>query len=176
MIYISYYRSPIGRFLLAEENNKLIGLWMENQKNYASILKQKTFIEEESPILIKSKKWLDQYFHRENPNIKDLEIHLIGSEFQKNIWEILMKIPYGEVITYGEIAKEMAQKRGIKKISARAVGGAVGHNPISVIIPCHRVIGSNRKLIGYSGGIERKIELLKLEGVNRFSKEERKIL
>lgn len=168
MIHISYYKSPVGKLLLAEENNQLIGLWMENQKYYASILNQKQFTNEENAFLIKTKKWLDQYFAGARPNIKNLKIHLIGSEFQKQVWETLINIPYGKSITYNDIAKEIAQKRGIKKMSARAVGKAVGHNPISIIVPCHRVIGSNGNLTGYSGGIERKIELLKLESMKGF--------
>ena len=109
---------------------------------------------------------MDRYFNGEKPKINELEISPIGSEFRKSVWEILKSIPYGEVITYNDIAKELAKQKGIKKMSAQAVGGAVGHNPISIIIPCHRVVGTNGSLTGYAGGIKRKIYLLEHEKVN----------
>ena len=117
-------------------------------------------------ILIKTKKWLDEYFNGKKPEISELDLAPIGSEFAKNVWEILCEIPYGKVTTYGEIAKKMAKIMNKEKMSAQAVGGAVGHNPISIIIPCHRVVGANGSLTGYAGGIDKKIYLLKHEQVN----------
>lgn len=166
MIYTSTYKSPIGNLLIASKDNKLVGLWMENQKYYLSNFKEEIVETENLEILVKTKKWLDRYFKGEKPNINELEISPIGSEFRKNVWEILKNIPYGEVITYNDIAKELAKQKGIKKMSAQAVGGAVGHNPISIIIPCHRVVGTNGSLTGYAGGIKKKIYLLEHEKVN----------
>ncbi|HIT70592.1 MAG TPA: methylated-DNA--[protein]-cysteine S-methyltransferase [Candidatus Scatovivens faecipullorum] len=166
MIYTSNYKSPIGNLLIASKENKLVGLWIENQKYYLSNFKDKIIETENLEILVKTKKWLDRYFKGEKPDISELEINLIGSEFRKSVWEILKNIPYGEVITYNDIAKELAKQKGIKKMSAQAVGGAVGHNPISIIIPCHRVVGSNGSLTGYAGGIKKKIYLLEHEKVN----------
>lgn len=115
-------------------------------------------------ILSKSKCWFDHYFSGEEPCV-EVPLHLIGSDFQREVWEILRTIPYGKTITYGDIAKQIATKRGLSRISAQAVGGAVGHNPLSVIVPCHRVVGSNGNLTGYAGGIDKKEALLTLEGV-----------
>ena len=166
MIYTSTYQSPIGNLLIASKDNKLVGLWMENQKYYLSNFKEEIVEIENLEILERTKKWLDRYFNGEKPKINELEISPIGSEFRKSVWEILKNIPYGEVITYNDIAKELAKQKGIKKMSAQAVGGAVGHNPISIIIPCHRVVGTNGSLTGYAGGIKKKIYLLEHEKVN----------
>ena len=116
-----------------------------------------------------TKKWLDQYFAGNKPNISELSMAPIGGVFQKSVWKILCQIPYGEVITYGEIAKKMARIMNKTRMSAQAVGGAVGHNPISIIIPCHRVVGSNGSLTGYAGGLQTKIKLLEIEGVDMNS-------
>lgn len=169
-MYISNYKSPIGNLLIASKNNKLIGLWIENQKYYLSNFKEEMKISNDIEILVKTKQWLDRYFNGEKPNINELEIELTGTEFRKSVWDILKNIPYGEVITYNDIAKELAKQKGIKRMSAQAVGGAVGHNPISIIIPCHRVIGTNGSLIGYAGGIEKKAYLLKHEKNKWFDK------
>ena len=166
MIYTSTYKSPIGNLLIASKDNKLVGLWVENQKYYLSNFKEEIVETENLEILERTKKWLDRYFNGENPDINELEISPIGSEFRKSVWEILKNIPYGEVVTYNDIAKELAKQKEIKKMSAQAVGGAVGHNPISIIIPCHRVVGANGSLTGYAGGIKNKIYLLEHEKVN----------
>lgn len=165
MIYKTHYKSPVGDILLASKNDKLIGLWIEGQKYYLGNLKEE-IIENENEILIKTKKWLDRYFNGEKPEISELELDPIGSDFRKSVWKILVEIPYGKVITYNDIAKEIAKQKGIETMSAQAVGGAVGHNPISIIIPCHRVVGTNGSLTGYAGGIDKKIKLLKHENVN----------
>jgi methylated-DNA--[protein]-cysteine S-methyltransferase len=163
MIYTTYYNSPIGKLLLASKENKLIGLWIEGQKYYLSGIEDEITKNDDEKILIETKKWLDRYFNGEKPCPNELDLAPIGSKFRKNVWDILCKIPYGKVITYNDIAKEIAKKRKINKMSAQAVGGAVGHNPISIIIPCHRVIGTNGSLTGYAGGLDKKEYLLKFE-------------
>lgn len=163
MIYTTYYNSPIGKLLLASKENKLIGLWIEGQKYYSSGIEEEFTKNDDEKILIETKKWLDRYFNGEKPCPNELDLAPIGSKFRKNVWDILCKIPYGKVITYNDIAKEIAKKRKINKMSAQAVGGAVGHNPISIIIPCHRVVGTNGSLTGYAGGLDKKEYLLKFE-------------
>ena len=116
-------------------------------------------------MLTETKHWLDAYFHGEQPKALPA-LHLAGTSFQREVWKILLKIPYGQVRTYGDIAAEIAKRRGQNRFSAQAVGGAVGHNRISILIPCHRVIGANGSLTGYAGGVERKLALLKLEGAD----------
>ena len=163
MIYTTYYNSPIGKLLLASKENKLIGLWIEGQKYYSSGIEEEFTKNDDEKILIETKKWLNRYFNGEKPCPNELDLAPIGSKFRKNVWDILCKIPYGKVITYNDIAKEIAKKMKINKMSAQAVGGAVGHNPISIIIPCHRVVGTNGSLTGYAGGLDKKEYLLKLE-------------
>ena len=163
MIYTTYYNSPIGKLLLASKENKLIGLWIEGRKYYLSGIEDEITKNDDEKILIETKKWLDRYFNGEKPCSNELDLAPIGSKFRKNVWDILCKIPYGKVITYNDIAKEIAKKRKINKMSAQAVGGAVGHNPISIIIPCHRVVGTNGSLTGYAGGLDKKEYLLKFE-------------
>ena len=161
MIYIAHYKSPIGEILLASKNNKLIGLWIKGQKYYLSNL-QGELKEKETEILVKTKNWLDRYFKGEKPSINELDLSPLGSDFRKKVWKILCGIPYGEVITYKYIANMVTKG----KMSCQAIGNAVSHNPISIIIPCHRVVGSNGSLTGYAGGIDKKVYLLKHENVN----------
>lgn len=163
MIYTSTYTTPIGDVLLASKNNELIGLWFEGQKYYLNSINEEMQVKNEEEILKKTKNWLDRYFKGEKPSIKEIKINPSGSDFRKEVWKILCKIPYGQTITYKEIAEKLAKERGLKSMSAQAVGGAVGHNPISIIIPCHRVVGSDGKLTGYAGGLDKKEYLLKLE-------------
>ena len=151
MQYISHYQSPIGKVLLAADETGLTGLWFEGQKYFALYLFEQT------------KKWLDIYFSGKEPDFQ-VPLHFTGTDFQNEVWEILYSIPYGQTMTYGEIAKQVAAKRGLKRMSAQAVGGAVGRNEISIIVPCHRVVGTNGSLTGYASGINKKVELLKLEG------------
>ncbi len=170
MYYRTDYSSPIGELILACSENGLMGLWIKGQKYECRTLpKENVIIKNDFPILIQARKWLDDYFNDMHPIISTLPLDPIGTEFQKTVWDILIKIPYGQVTTYNDISKEIASKKGIARMSAQAVGGAVGHNQISIIIPCHRVIGSNGSLTGYAGGIDKKIKLLTHEGVN-FSK------
>lgn len=166
MIYTLNYNSPVGRLLLAEKDGSLTGLWIEGQKYYPSFLQQEMSEKLDSPVLCQAKQWLDRYFGRKRPQISELPLSPAGSEFRKAVWKILCKIPYGETVTYGEIARKLAADRGLDNMSAQAVGGAVGHNPVSIIIPCHRVVGANGSLTGYAGGIEKKIRLLVHEGTD----------
>ena len=164
MQYISHYQSPIGGILLAADETGLTGLWFEGQKYFALYL-DKAHKEKEVPVFETAKRWLDIYFSGKEPDFQ-VPLHFTGTDFQNEVWEILYSIPYGNTMTYGEIAKKIAEKRGLKRMSAQAVGGAVGHNEISIIVPCHRVVGSNGSLTGYAGGIEKKAELLKLEKID----------
>ncbi len=151
---------------MASDGEHLVGLWMEGQKYYAATLKGEARQNEELPIFAQTAAWLNSYFAGETPAITKLPLAPTGGEFRQAVWKILCQIPYGEVITYGGIAKAMAAQKGLKTMSSQAVGGAVGHNPISIIIPCHRVVGATGSLTGYAGGIAKKIALLTLEGVN----------
>lgn len=166
MISTAHYNSPLSDILLASKDNKLIGLWIEGQKYFLSSIKEEIQENSNDEVLLATKSWLDRYFNGQKPNIDELNLSPIGSDFRQAVWKILCKIPYGETITYNDIAKEIARQRKIKKMSAQAIGGAVGHNPISIIIPCHRVVGTNGNLTGYAGGIEKKIWLLRHEHVN----------
>lgn len=163
MIYTQKYHSPIGELLIAEKDNALIGLWIEGQNYFLSTLKENMIPNDNSYVLKQTYKWLDRYFAGDKPSPSELPLAPTGSEFRQLVWEILCGIPYGETTTYGAIAKQVATLRGVSQISAQAVGGAVGHNPISLIIPCHRVVGSDGSLTGYAGGIDKKIWLLNHE-------------
>ncbi len=164
MQYKDTYESPLGSILLASDDEGLIGLWFFHQKYFANILKKDAEQKEIEPIRA-AKEWLDQYFSGNKPSV-DVPLHFIGTDFQKEVWNCLLTIPYGHTTTYGEIAQHLAEEHGGKKVSAQAVGGAVGHNEMSIIVPCHRVVGSNGSLTGYAGGIQRKMKLLELEGVD----------
>ena len=161
MQYISHYQSPMGSILLAADAIGLTGLWFEGQKYYALYL-DKEHEEKELPVFEQAKRWLDIYFSGKEPDFS-VPLHFTGTAFQNEVWEILCSIPYGQTTSYGQIAKQLASKRGVPRMSARAVGGAVGHNEISIIVPCHRVVGSDGSLTGYAGGIDKKIKLLELE-------------
>lgn len=149
---------------MAADETGLTGLWFVGQKYFALHL-DKEHEEKELPVFTKAKEWLDIYFSGKEPEIK-IPLHFTGTPFQNEVWGILCTIPYGKTMTYGEIAKRIAEKRGTGHMSAQAVGGAVGRNKISIIVPCHRVVGSKGDLTGYAGGIDKKIELLKLEKVD----------
>ena len=161
MHYTTFYESPIGRMLLAADDTGLTGLWFEGQKYFARCLDRESE-EKELPVFAEAKRWLDIYFSGKEPDFTP-PLHFIGTDFQKEVWEILCAIPYGQTMTYGAIADRLAKKRGLSRMSAQAVGGAVGHNNLSIIVPCHRVVGSDGSLTGYAGGIERKTFLLNLE-------------
>lgn len=166
MINTTYYTSPLGRLYLAEEEGKLKGAWFAGQKYFARTLPTQGVEEKETPALKQVKAWLDRYFAGEKPSPDGLPLAPEGSEFQQTVWQLLLEIPYGRVATYGELGKAAAKRLGRDTMSAQAVGGAVGHNPISVIIPCHRVVGANGSLTGYAGGLDIKIGLLEHEGAD----------
>ena len=161
MTYIQHYDSPLGGILLAADDIGLTGLWFDGAKYYAADLPAE-HIERETPILADAKRWLDVYFEGTEPDFAP-PLHPVGSAFRQAVWELLLQIPYGQTVTYGELARQLAEKQGLARMSAQAVGGAVGHNKISLIIPCHRVVGTNGSLTGYAGGIDKKIKLLELE-------------
>ncbi|MCD7738220.1 MAG: methylated-DNA--[protein]-cysteine S-methyltransferase [Lachnospiraceae bacterium] len=165
MFYTHSYSSPLGELTLAASDQVLTGLWFVGQKYYADTIKG-DHEEKSLPIFDQTADWLDIYFSGREPGFMP-PLSLNGSPFQMAVWEILREIPYGRTMTYGEIAARIAGQRGIVRMSAQAVGGAVGHNPVSIIVPCHRVVGANGSLTGYAGGTDRKAELLKLEQADR---------
>lgn len=158
------YESPLGRILLAGDETGLTGLWFEGQKYYARGLAP-DHEEKELPVLREASRWLDMYFAKKEPDFMPT-LHLVGTPFQKGVWELLLKIPYGKLTTYGQLSGEMAKAMGRDHMSAQAVGSAVGRNPISIIVPCHRVVGTNGSLTGYAGGLDKKVSLLEGEGVD----------
>jgi len=162
------YSSPVGELTLAAGEDGLKGLWIESQKYFGASLdaSMEPVDPSENTHLNDAIVWLDDYFAGNNPPIDSLVLAPIGSEFRQIIWKLLCEIPYGQTRTYGELAQEAARRMGKEKMSAQATGGAVGHNPISIIIPCHRVVGASGSLTGYAGGISKKLSLLKLEGVD----------
>ena len=166
MYYSTTYQSPLGILTLACKEDSLAGLWLEGQKYYGAAISEKMIPRSDLRVFAAAKKWLDRYFGGKRPAISELRLAPEGSGFRMSVWSILCEIPLGEIITYGDIAKKIALKTRKSNMSAQAVGGAVGHNPISIIIPCHRVVGSNGSLTGYAGGIDKKIKLLELEGVD----------
>jgi methylated-DNA-[protein]-cysteine S-methyltransferase len=163
MVFTNRYKSPFGGMTLASDGEVLTGLWFDGQKYFGRTLSSENH-EKQLPVFAETKEWLDCYFGGSEPDFMPA-VKMEGSAFMLAVWEVLKQIPYGQLITYGEIAAEIAHRR-TAKMSAQAVGGAVGHNPISIIVPCHRVVGTNGSLTGYAGGIERKIGLLKLEHAN----------
>lgn len=150
MEFVSRYQSPVGLLWLTSDGRALTGLWMREVPGDP----------EDLPIFDQVHHWLDAYFRGEAPAMDGLSLSPAGTEFQIMIWNILLTIPFGSTRTYGSIAREAAAKMGKKTMSAQAVGGAVGRNPISIIIPCHRVLGAGGKLTGYAGGLDKKIWLL----------------
>ena len=161
MTYTLHYNSPLGGILLAADEAGLTGLWFEGQKYFARTL-DAAHQEQETPALSEAKRWLDIYFSGREPGFTP-PLHPVGSPFQQEVWALLLQIPYGQTTTYGTLAKQLAAKRGLPRMSAQAVGGAVGHNEVSIIIPCHRVVGTSGSLTGYAGGIDKKVKLLTLE-------------
>ena len=160
MVYKHLYISPLGSILIASNGEALTGLWFDEQKHFPHKLISES-IETELPIFTQTIEWLDTYFGGAVPDFTP-QISLQTTPFRKAVYEILLKIPYGHIMTYGEIANIIAEQKSIKRMSAQAVGGAVGHNSISIIIPCHRVVGTDSSLTGYAGGLDKKIELLLL--------------
>ena len=156
MFFTQRYASPLGGILLAADEQGLTGLWFDGAKYFAANLPEKRE-EKRTPILDEAARWLDLYFAGRQPAFTP-PLHLVGSAFRQRVWKRLLEIPYGQTVTYGALLG--------KEMSAQAVGGAVGHNPVSIIVPCHRVVGADGSLTGYAGGIDKKIRLLALEGVD----------
>ena len=161
MDYLHHYSSPLGGITLASDGEALTGLWFDGQKYFGSTLSAK-HEEKDLPVFETAERWLDLYFGGIVPDFMP-PVTMRGSAFRRAVWEILLTIPYGQTMTYGEIAARIAEQKGLARMSAQAVGGAVGHNPISLIIPCHRVVGADGSLTGYAGGIDRKAKLLEME-------------
>ena len=166
MWYSKLYVSPLGSLTLASDGDRLAGLWLEGQKYFGANLIKGLIEKNDLAVFAHTEKWLDGYFAGKKPLISDLPLAPQGSAFRRAVWDILCEIPYGEFITYGHIAERMATRLSRASMSSQAVGGAVGHNPISIIIPCHRVVGANGSLTGYAGGLDKKIKLLEHEGVD----------
>ena len=162
--YLHHYDSPLGEIVMASDGEALNGLWFTGQKYFEQTLTGKTE-EKDLPVFSQTDSWLNIYFSGQEPDfLPPIAMPAQASEFQKDVWDILQEIPYGELTTYGEIAVKIAEKQGRESMSAQAVGGAVGHNPVSILVPCHRVVGRDRSLTGYAGGVEKKVRLLELEG------------
>ncbi len=161
MDYIAHYHSPLGRITIASDGEALTGLWFDGQKYFGSTLSAE-YEEKPLPVFDQAESWLEIYFSGRDPGFMP-PLCLRGTPFRKAVWEILLTIPFGHTMTYGEIAARLADQMGMPQMSAQAVGGAVGHNPISLIIPCHRVVGSDGSLTGYAGGLDKKMWLLKME-------------
>ena len=161
--FLTDYESPLGPLVLASDGERLTGLWMQDQKYFGSTLPEKKELQwTEAPVFAQARRWLDLYFAGKKPDFTP-PLAPAGSPFRQAVWAALRRIPYGGVTTYGQIARELKQGDGCR-VSAQAVGGAVGHNPISILIPCHRVVGADGSLTGYAGGVEKKLFLLQLEG------------
>lgn len=166
MYYKTTCISPVGMLTLGSDGVNLIGVWLEGQKYFGGTVSEEMPQKDNLPVFTAAKEWLNHYFSEKKPPISELPLAPIGGEFRQQVWKLLCEIPYGEVTTYGTLAKKLAAQTGKPSMSSRAVGGAVGHNPISIIIPCHRVVGSNGCLTGYAGGIAAKVKLLEHEGID----------
>lgn len=164
MLYVSNYLSPLGNLLISSDKNSIRAVVLEGQTFFAENFQQEKIIEKSDLDIQKLvKKWLDAYFSAKNPSLDELNLSPQGSEFRQTVWQILTEIPYGEILTYGEIARKVALILNKEKMSSQAVGNAIAHNPILIMIPCHRVIGANGNLTGFSAGISNKVKLLELE-------------
>ena len=164
MLYSTTYPSPFGEIFLLANDHALVGAWLPGQQIDQTLAAQAQK-RQSAALLVQTCGWLDRYFRGEKPTPQELPLEPQGSDFRRMVWQRLCRIPYGKLETYGQIAREIAEKSG-GKMSAQAVGGAVGHNPISLIIPCHRVVGADGNLVGYGGGLPMKRRLLKYEGVD----------
>ena len=162
MLYTGHVPSPLGDLLIAGTDTELVGIWFEDAKYFGSAITEPCRENMEAPVIAETAAWLSDYFAGLRPKPERLRLRMIGSDFRCAVWKLLLQIPYGSTMTYGEIASAISRERGTR-VSAQAVGGAVGHNPISVVIPCHRVVGANGSLTGYAGGLDRKRWLLQHE-------------
>ncbi len=172
MLYTTQYSSPLGPILLASDGDNLVGLWLEGQKYFGGTVAEERVPRDDLPVFAMVREWLDEYFAGGKPDIARLPLAPRGSAFRRAVWALLCEIPYGTTTTYGELARIIAAqtaqtgRTGKAGMSGQAVGGAVGHNPISIVIPCHRVVGADGSLTGYAGGLEKKVRLLELEGAD----------
>ena len=166
MIQTAFYAAPYGRYVMAAEDGALTGVWLEGQKYFPSDLPMPSG--EEAEIFTRTRRWLDAYFAGKQPEVSALPIAPRGSAFAQSVWQLLLEIPYGQTVTYGDLAKRLAEQNGRGKMSAQAAGQAVGWNPIGIMIPCHRVLGAGGRLTGYAGGIANKKALLRLENAGSF--------
>lgn len=173
MEYVHHYASPLGGITISGTEAAVTGLWFDGQKYFGSTLSQ-SCEEKNLPVFQRADLWLDIYFGGKVPDFTP-PLFFNTTDFRRAVWEILLKIPYGKTMTYGEIATEIAWQRNVPKISAQAVGNAVGHNPISLIIPCHRVVGADGSLTGYAGGIDKKAKLLKMEKAKIYPNHQLKV-
>lgn len=164
MNYYDTYFSPLGKIIIVSDGKSLIGLYFENQKYFMNNIGP-VVESQDDIILLKTKTWLDAYFSGKRPNSHILNLNPKGTDFQKMVWQELLTISYGTITTYGELTKKIEQKLN-RRMSPQAVASAIAHNPISIIIPCHRIIGKNNHLVGYAGGLPRKKALLQIEGIN----------
>lgn len=164
MDYTSHYDSPLGGITMASDGTALVGLWFDGQKYFADTLDREHQEKHDLDVFTDTRRWLDTYFCGKAP-VFTPTLMMRAGKFRKAVWELLLTIPFGHTMSYGDIARRIAEAQGLETMSAQAVGGAVGHNSISLIIPCHRVIGANGSLIGYAGGIDKKRRLLQMEGV-----------
>lgn len=164
MLYETLISSPLGPLTLAGDEEHLIGIWMAGQKYYGATLPPETRRQDNLPVFDSARDWLRRYFAGERPGPHELPLAPQGSAFRRAVWTLLCEIPYGETVSYGALAHRLAAQGYARQMSAQAVGGAVGHNPISIVIPCHRVVGANGSLTGYAGGVDKKLWLLRHEG------------
>ena len=164
MDYTAHYQSPLGGITLASDGDAIVGIWFDGQKFFAETLEEE-HQEKDLPVFQDAFRWLDLYFSGEIPDFT-LPLNLRGTYFRRQVWQALLTIPYGQMVTYGDLAKRIAIQRGVAHMSSRAIGGAVGHNPIGIVIPCHRVVGSDDTLTGYAAGLKKKTKLLELEGTS----------
>lgn len=163
-LYFTTCQTPLGEAVLLAGEAGLMGLWLPGQQPDAGLM-ARAQRRDSAPLLVQGKDWLQRYFCGQRPTPAEIALDPQGSEFRQRVWRRLCRIPYGELTTYGQIAREITRQTG-KRMSAQAVGGAVGHNPVSLIIPCHRVVGENHSLVGYNGGVQIKRRLLRYEGVD----------
>ena len=164
MLYYKKVASPLGEITLRSDGEALTGLWFADDKHYgAKDIDGEVLADLD--VFMQAEAWLAEYFAGREPKVS-VPLKLQGSEFQIQVWRLLLDIPYGRLVTYGDIAKKIAAQKGVARMSAQAVGGAVGHNPLCIIVPCHRVVGANGSLTGYGGGMWRKVRLLELEKVD----------
>ena len=160
MYYSAQYASPVGTLTLCAYEDKLAGVWLEGQKYFGASIPGEMVPDGDSPVLLRTREWLDRYFAGEAPSPAELPLSPMGTPFRQTVWKLLLEIPYGQTVTYGQLSWRTAAALGRHSMAAQAVGNAAGHNPISIIIPCHRLVGADGSLTGYAGGLERKEWLL----------------